>query len=205
MSETAAGKLQEFIEARRHIGFALKSHDRRIHLGRRSESSGRHLADDFNQTDRLRGNGQVTVRAAPRLRGQSLRNFFLHQKYRKRKTFIERQKFVNNRRGDVIRQISGNRRSPPLREVKRKHIRGVQMEIRFASKLDAQVRDEPLIDFDSMQLIRARQKMARKRSASSPDFDHSSGMLRASGGRNPFENRIANKKMLPKLARQAPV
>ncbi len=85
-------------------------------------------------------------------------------------TLVERQKFLNDGRCDVVRQISGDHGRSPLRQVSCEHVGGMDVQLPVACKLRFEVRHQPGIDFECVQLVGARKKMACEGSAAGADF-----------------------------------
>lgn len=127
----------------------------------------------------------------------------MHKKNGLWETVIQGEKFLNDRRSDVIRQIARDHRGSPLRQICREHIGSMNVQLRLGSKLFLKVRCQTVIELNSVEFVRARQEMARESAAAGSDFNNARRVITAGGNRKPFQNRIANEKVLPELARQA--
>lgn len=79
----------------------------------------------------------------------------------------------------------------------------MNVQLRFESELFFKVRCQTVIEFNSVEFVRARQEMARESATARSDFDYARCVITAGRNRKPFQNRIANEKVLPELARQA--
>ena len=79
----------------------------------------------------------------------------------------------------------------------------MNMQLQLESKLFFEVRCQAIIEFNSVDFVRARQEMARESAAAGSDFNYARRVITAGGNRKPFQNRITNEKVLPELARQA--
>ena len=79
----------------------------------------------------------------------------------------------------------------------------MNVKLGIATETLLQAAHKPLIEFDGMQFIRKRQKVAGQSSAAGPDFDHARRMRTAGGDSEFFEDRITDQKVLSKFARQA--
>lgn len=79
----------------------------------------------------------------------------------------------------------------------------MNVQLRLGNKLFFEVGCQTFIELNRVEFVRARQEMARESSAAGSDFNYARRVITAGGKRKPFQNRIANEKVLPELARQA--
>lgn len=99
------------------MGFADELQGGGIDLWRWSEGGAWYLRDELDIADEVGGYGQIAVGASAGWREEAVRNFALHEKDSGGKAGVEREEFIDYRRRDVIRQITGDDRGTPLREV----------------------------------------------------------------------------------------
>lgn len=105
---------------------------------------------------------------------------------------IKRQKFVDDRRSDVVRKIAGDHGWSPLREIGSEHIALMHVQLGLASKLRSQILRQRRIELDDVQLIRSWQKMAGESAAAGTDLDDARRVLTARRICQGFEYGIAD-------------
>ncbi len=205
MRETPADKFQELGQVLRGFGFAKEPNRGRIDLGLRGKGGARNFAHQLHIAHELRSHCQIAVITRAGASQYPVCHLSLDQEHSQKKPAIKLQEFVHNRRGDVIRQVSGNYRSAPLRYVGDEDIERMDVKLWITSKSGREPLDERTVNFDRMQLIGMRQEMTGQSSVASANFNNSRRVVPAGGQSEALQNRIANKEVLAQPARQASV
>ena len=170
-----------------------------VDLGRRAERGFRNGEKNFNVRVKLGLHAEISEIAIPGRRGEAGGDFGLDQEHGAGPVVSQAKKLLQDRRGDVIRQIPRDNCGTPRTQIGLENVAFDQEEAalldRFLEFL-AQVVDQIRIDLNRDRFRRALQQWLGEGAFAGTDFNDQRSGVRTCRGRDAIENRFASEEML---------
>jgi len=168
------------------------------------------VKDQLGSAEELRLNAKESMRARTGAGGDSFGDLLLEEKNGALEQGAEGQGFFDDRRGDVVGEISNNSDGSPLREVGLEHIALDDGEPRLIAKFRAQILNKDGVDLDGDDAGGSGEEVVGESASPRSDFDYDIGGVRARviwarqlG--NAFEDFFANEEVLTQPSTQATI